>query len=296
MTKIDFHADDYALSENSDNDILTLCKQGKLDSISVIPNLAIFDKAAKKFLAAKKSFPKEVKACVHLNVMEGRCLADKDDLPDLVDKDGFFNVSWGNLFFASMNPLKRKKIRSQLKVEILAQIKQTTRAGLCEEKALRVDSHQHPHMIPVFFDALTDALDESGIKPEYIRNSQDPILCYMTAPTLFKTYSLANIIKCLILNHYSRKVRRWQKMNGLKTNLLCGVFFSGRMDSERVKKVLPRFVKKCEKTDSDLEVLFHPGTMLESELTEEFTKPGFNKFHLSEDRSVERKSLESPQL
>ena len=109
MERIDFHADDYALTENSDNDIIALCKKGKLDSISVIPNLQIFDSAAKKFLAAKKGFPKEVKVSVHLNVMEGAALADKNELPDLVDSRGYFDTSWGKLLLASMNPLKQKK-------------------------------------------------------------------------------------------------------------------------------------------------------------------------------------------
>ncbi|MBR5964530.1 MAG: ChbG/HpnK family deacetylase [Treponema sp.] len=292
MTKIDLHADDYALSESSDNDILALCKQGKLDSISVIPNLQIFDAAAQKFLKAKKDFPKEVKVAVHLNVMEGKCLADKSLVPNLVDERGFFNVSWGKLLVFSINPFKRKTVRSQLKAEILAQIKRAAESGLCDTSALRVDSHQHPHMIPVFFDALTDALAQLGTKPEYVRNSQDPILCYMTAPALFKTYSPANIVKCLILNHYSRKVRRWQKKNGLKTNLLCGVFFSGHMDSKRVKKVLPSFEKKCQARGADLEVLFHPGTMLQNELTPEFTKPGFNEFHFSQGRKIEFEALQ----
>lgn len=293
MTKIDFHADDYALSENSDNDILNLCKEGKLDSISVIPNLEIFDSAAQKFLKKKKDFPKEVKVSVHLNVMEGKCLSDRRLLPDLVDTNGFFNVSWGKLFMFSMNPFKRKSIHRQLKTEILAQIKKAVDSGLCDAKALRVDSHQHPHMIPVFFDATSDALLESGFKTEYVRNSQDPISLYLPFISLYKSYSIANIVKCLILNHYSRKIKRWQKKNGIKTNLLCGVFFSGHMGLERVKKVLPGFEKKCQKSGADLEVLFHPGSMLPSELTPEFTKPGFNEFHFSDGRKIEFDAAES---
>ena len=62
MTKIDFHADDYALTENSDNDIIALCKCGALDSVSVIPNLKIFDDAAQKISQSKKSFSKNRKS------------------------------------------------------------------------------------------------------------------------------------------------------------------------------------------------------------------------------------------
>ena len=291
MTKIDFHADDYALTENSDNDIIALCKSGALDSVSVITNLKIFDAAAKKFLEAKKGFPKEVKVSVHLNVMEGAALADKNALPDLVDSRGYFDTSWGKLLLASMNPLKRKRIREQLKTEIKAQIKRAIDSGLCDAAALRLDSHQHPHMIPVFFDAMADALEELQIKPEYVRNSFDPILCYLFVPALWKHFSPANIVKCLILNHYARRAERWQKKKGLEPNLLCGVFFSGFMGAERVKKALPNFEKKRQRRGADLEVLFHPGTALQTELTDEFTKPGFNEFHLSAGRKMEYDAL-----
>ena len=293
MTKIDFHADDYALTENSDNDIIELCKRGTLDSVSVIPNLKIFDAAAQKFLAAKKDFPKNVKVAVHLNIMEGASLADKNALPDLVDSRGYFDTSWGKLLLASINPLKRKRIRAQLKTEIAAQITRAIDSGLCNAAALRVDSHQHPHMIPIFFDAMADALAELKIKPEYVRNSCDPIFCYLFAPVLWKHFSLANIIKCLILNNYSRRAARWQKKNGLAPNLLCGVFFSGFMGAERVQKALPNFEKKCKRRGAGLEVLFHPGTALPDELTDEFTKPGFNEFHLSAGRKTEYDALKA---
>ncbi|MBQ6029110.1 MAG: hypothetical protein IJL24_06240 [Treponema sp.] len=147
-------------------------------------------------------------------------------------------------------------------------------------------------MIPVFFDALSDALAELRITPEYVRNSRDPISCYLFVPALWKYFSPANIVKCLILNHFARRVERWQKKNGLGQNLLCGVFFSGFMGAERVQKALPNFTKKCQRRGATLELLFHPGTVISAELTDEFTKPGFNEFHLSPGRKMERDALE----
>ena len=62
------------------------------------------------------------------------------------------------------------------------------------------------------------------------------------------------------------------------------------MDS-RLKKVLPKFIKKAERHNRNIELLFHPGTMLKSELTSEFKKEGFNEFHLSENRKIEYNTL-----
>ena len=182
----------------------------------------------------------------------------------------------------------RKKIKIQLKTEILAQIKKCIAANVIDKNEIRIDSHQHPHMIPVVFDALKEAvleLENDGCKIEYIRNTQDPILLYGG-----KDIFSMNTIKCLILNFYSQKVKKYLVSKKLPVNYLCGVYFSGKMDS-RLKKVLPNFIKKADKQDWNIELLFHPGTMLRSELTSEFKKEGFNEFHLSENRKIEYNTL-----
>ena len=59
------------------------------------------------------------------------------------------------------------------------------------------------------------------------------------------------------------------------------------MDSERLEKVLPYYCKKPLAQGRKIEILFHPGSVLESEITEEFVKPDFNDFHLSQGRKIE---------
>ena len=110
---VDIHADDFALSENSDKDILQLCKEGKLDSISIIPNLECFETAVAKFLSVQEESDKKILVSVHLNFMEGKCCAEKSLLPDLIDSEGFFTASWGKLFIWNYIPFMRKKIKIQ---------------------------------------------------------------------------------------------------------------------------------------------------------------------------------------
>lgn len=281
---VDIHADDFALSEKSDRDILQLCAEGKLDSISIIPNLECFETAVAKFLSVQEESDKKILVSVHLNFMEGKCCAEKSLLPDLIDSEGFFTASWGKLFIWNYIPFIRKKIKIQLKTEILAQIKKCIAANVIDKNAIRIDSHQHPHMIPVVFEALKETvleLENDGCKIEYIRNTQDPILLYGG-----KDIFSMNTIKCLILNFYSQKVKKYLVSKKLPVNYLCGVYFSGKMDT-RLKKILPKFIKKAETQERNIELLFHPGTMLRSELTSEFKKEGFNEFHLSENRKTE---------
>jgi len=283
----DFHADDYAVSVKSSEDIRVLSEEGCLDSISVLPNMSAFDK-----VQSPASWC--VKCSVHLNFMEGHCCSHKEGLPDLVDENGFFKTSWLKLMAASYNPLKRNAVRKQLAEEIIAQIEKCIEAKVIKPQAVRIDSHQHTHMIPVVADALFDSVEKLsafGIRVEFIRNTEDPVLLYLRSCGALKNVRLANILKCLILNFYSISFKRKLKDAGLPISYLCGVFYSGQMDAERLRIMLPVYERFAEKKNRRVEVLFHPGSVKRCEITEEFVKHGFVEFHLSPDRHIEYESI-----
>lgn len=284
---LDIHADDFALSPKSDADIIELCRLGKLNSISVIPNLTVFNHSVENFTIAKKELSSNIKVSVHLNVMEGKCsYSNPSELPHLVNQEGYFNTSWGKLFIQNFIPFVRNKIKKEITKEIIAQIDVCIKAGIVDPKAIRIDSHQHPHMIPLFYEAIFDAIDQKEYKVEYIRNTIDPISFYKNN----KTDSIANIIKCILLNHFSKKLSRKLKQRNLPDSYLFGVYFSGKMD-ERIIKTIPVFLKKAEKNHRIVELLFHPGLMTKEELNDDFTKVGFNEFHLSPNRHIEYETV-----
>ena len=114
---VSFHADDFALAVSSSSDMLELCRQGKVDAISVIPNISCFDECMQLYAAACPSFPRAVTLSVHLNVMEGRPVSSPESLRDLVDAQGLFKVSWLSLLRDSFLPWKRGRIRRELAAE-----------------------------------------------------------------------------------------------------------------------------------------------------------------------------------
>lgn len=289
-TVFDFHADDYAVSISASQDIIKLAGNGIINSISILPNMSAFDQAASML----EGLSPQVKKSVHLNFMEGRSCLPKGTVPDLVDNDSCFKVSWGSLLLASFNPIKRGRIKRQLADEIVAQVEKCIAAGLVEPGALRLDSHQHTHMIPLVRDALFDAIERierQGRKVVFVRNTQDPLSIYFGTKGGLKEFSFANMLKCLILNWFSIALRRRLKERNLPIGYLCGVFYSGHMDDERLKKVLPAFEKLAIKKKCKVEVLFHPGSVKKEEITPEFNKPGFVNFHLSKNRHIEFNSI-----
>ena len=292
---IDFHADDFGVSKHSCDDIFCLIKKHYIDSLSILPNMSSFSYATDLLNSLERKDIDNLNITVHLNFMEGHCCSSLEQIPALVDKKGLFKISWGKLFIYNYLPFIRNKIKKQLTLEIISQTQKVIDSGILQGKELRFDGHQHTHMIPVVFEALLNAVkyfEQKDFKTEYIRNTQDPLKPYFKEKTIKKSYNKINLIKCLILNFYSIKIRKALIKIQLPVNYLCGVFFSGFMDYERLIKVLLQYQQLAQMHSQKIELLFHPGTVLAEEITEEFVKPGFNIFHLSEGRKIEYTAIE----
>ena len=199
MTKIDIHADDYCLSPHTSEEIVDCIRAGKLDSISVVTNMSCYEQYARKFLQERNSFKRVPKLSIHLNFMEGHCIAKEEDVQELVDKNGYFSISWGNLFIWNYSPKKYIEIKRQLKAEIKAQTDRFIEI-FGDSQALRFDSHQHTHMIPICYWALLEVIVEQCYKTEYIRITKEPISPYLKNFSLWKTYKPINWIKNFVLN------------------------------------------------------------------------------------------------
>ena len=199
--KIDIHADDYALTENTSKDMLACMKAGKLHSISIVPNTSCFEKCMEMLYNEIPDMPFLPLLSVHLDFVEGRSLAGKGETPLLVrDGSDLTALSWGGLFKLSYLPWKRAEAKRQLKLEIKAQIERVQEVVKrcmeiaqknnipCGQKGLRIDSHQHAHMIPVVWEAVTEVVAEEGYSLEYIRNSKEVLGAFVSELSLWSSY------------------------------------------------------------------------------------------------------------
>lgn len=287
--KIEIHADDFGESMHASEDILDCLKAGKLDSISILANMSCFEACVERYREEEKNFPKKPKISIHLNFMEGSCLADPKRLPDLVDAEGHFCISWGKLFLQSFLPGKRR-LQEQLQNEMELQIR-AVRKAFPEFERLRFDSHQHTHMIPVVASALFEVIKKNNLEVEYIRDSREPLLPFLKEISLYSTYRPVNFVKNMILNFCSWiAAGKFRKM-GIEPMYLWGLIMSGHMDKARVAKLMPRLKKSAEKRGRILEILFHPGQVLETEITREFSQKEAIEFHVSKDRQVEKQAV-----
>ena len=184
-----FCADDYGISDNISLHIQECVEKGVLDKVSVFPNFNTID-------LSKISKNGNIRVSLHLNLVEGKCMADAKEIDLIADANGNFKYTFGGLF--KLNLLNRKKFETQVYNEIKAQVK-FWKSILPEHISFCVDSHQHTHMIPAVFRALTKVLNDEKIVLNYLRIPAEPITPYLKTPSLYLTYNPVNIIKQWLL-------------------------------------------------------------------------------------------------
>lgn len=304
MYRLDIHADDYALTPHTSQDMLECMRAGKLHSISIVPNMTCFEECMELLHEAIPALPFLPVMSVHMDFVEGKCLAGAKEVP-LLAKEGSdcIGLSWGGLFLLSYMPGKRKAAKEQLKKEIRAQIAKVQNEIdycielarkhniPCAQKGLRIDSHQHAHMIPVVWEAMTEVIEEEKYEVEYIRNSKEVLGAFVSEVSLWPTYRPINFVKNRLLSLYSHKADRYAKAHAREPMYLWGLIMSGHMDYNRIEKLFPKVSAKAKKDGRVLEILFHPGITLPEEVTAEIGEEAAKTFYLLPDRHVEKEAV-----
>lgn len=277
MFKIDYHADDYAVSLNASKRILELVEAGKLDSISIIPNMSCYRECMDYLNEKWDSLPQKPLVSIHIDLVDGLSLS------------GEYRAStWGKLFLRSYIPgIKRRTLKEKLVAEIKEQIKCVTE-DLPKGVGLRLDSHMHTHMIPIVFDAMFEAVDELGMGSEidFVRISKEPLAMFLNTEGIKGTFPLVNVVKNVILNILSGRCIRKLEKRSISYGYLWGLVMSGKMDKKRIDILAPKMIDYMKNLDMYLEVLCHPGIVLPEEDLKEYGVDDRN-FLFSKNRDIE---------
>ena len=151
--QIIYHADDYAACREVSEHILECYRNGALCSLSVLPN----GNALEESMELLAPVQDQIKVSIHFNLAEGHCVAEPSQVPLLVDERGMFHISFFKVLLWSFTG-KRKELRREIELEMSAQLARM----LPYVKSVRVDSHQHYHMIPIVLKSILKAVEQSG--------------------------------------------------------------------------------------------------------------------------------------
>ena len=255
-TRVIMHADDYGACAEVSAHILDCIRVGKLYSLSILPNSPYLFES----LRLLKKEGGNIHYSIHFNIAEGPALSLKKAAL-LTDEKGMFNISFFKVLLCSLTP-KRKALKSALKAELSAQLKvfldALESAGI-EYDRLRIDSHQHYHMIPLVLETILETARESGREIEFIRIPSESLIPYLRHPKVLFSCRFINLVKNLVLSVLSVADRKMLLPFRGKTAVFTGIMMSGHMDKKRVTGLLPDFCRIAGKRGLPLEILSHPG-------------------------------------
>jgi hypothetical protein len=274
-------ADDYGLDEISSMHIQECIDRGALHRVSVFPNLEKVD-------LARICKYRKVQLSLHLNLVEGTCMAHAGELDLLADENGYLKYSFIGLLKNSL--LHRKRFENQVYKEIRAQVL-FWKGILPEGMPFCIDSHQHTHMIPAVFHMLLRVLRDEGIVVHHMRIPVEPLLPFIKSPSLYHTYKPVNIVKQWLLKFLWMINQIHFNQDEIPSSCFFGILFSGMMDQKRVSKLLPNYIKIAQKSQKDVEVLFHPGYHDSDQSRWTTENVAFEHFYLSENRKTEFDSV-----
>ncbi len=288
------HADDFGLTESINNAIVSLSKEQKLHSASILVNGTSVKQAISEW---EKN--KTIKLCLHLCLSEGMSISNSSKVNLLVDKHGRLKLSFINLLFLSFlsrNSTKKRLFKQQLKNEIIAQIK--LYKELTGLESIYIDGHQHIHLIPIVLDILIELRDEYNI--DWIRNTCEAIPPSLPINYWIEFFLENSITKWAVLQLLSAIAVKRIKHYKILTNCgFAGILFTGKMASPRLEISyidLQRNIKKGGMTPPIL--LIHPSLNI-SQDRQSLDSAGFKyskDFHSSRWREKEFDSIKNLKL
>ena len=235
--KFILNADDFGMSKAFNRAVLDGYHNGFLTSASLCANGKAFNAAVNEIIPECPNLG----IGVHLNIIEGRSLTKA---PMLTNKRGKFNKGFFSILMKSNDATFLNQVEFEFRTQIETVMNYT--------KVDHIDSHVHTHAIPNIFKIAAKLAKEYNIP--YIRTQHEEMYF---VPSFRKHCNLKyppNILKILLLNHFTQINKKVVSQYGLKTNdYLLGVGYTGLMDDMTVEYGLKALEDECI-----AEALIHP--------------------------------------
>jgi hopanoid biosynthesis associated protein HpnK len=263
------NADDFGLSPGINAGIIEGHKKGVVTSASIMVNSPAFEEAVKLAHAHEG-----LGIGVHLNVLRGKAILPRAEVPSLVDAAGRFLRSPISLCCGILG--KRVDL-DHLSGEFSAQIQRAFEAGL---HPTHLNSEKHVHMYPPIFARVVKLAEKYGIKA--VRWTGQ----YPRARTLMRWNRRS--YKDLLVSLCAKVCRKHLEDSAVMSNdYFYGLMETGSLTAEVFKGILPR-VK-----DGVTEIMCHPG-YVGQDLQEAFQTMGTSSLVTS--RELELQTLTDPTL
>jgi Uncharacterized protein conserved in bacteria len=226
MKKIYFHADDYGRSIEISKNIFKCLIKGHLNSVSIMVSYlpATYHYKLKKL--------KKINKRLHLNLTE---------LPTRDQSNFIYNLSFLRLIFLGNREKKiiYKEIEKQIKKYI----------NLYNPKIIKLDGHEHVHMIPWIFKYILKIKTKYNIQEIRIPNE---IIYFPRIKDLLSPRYFRNLAACLIIKLFNF----FLNTSKYRKSYFFGIIYSGLQTENTIRNSVNNLINK---DDKNIEILIHPG-------------------------------------
>lgn len=248
MKRVIVTADDFGISPAVNEAVERAHRQGILGAAS----LMVAGAAAADAVQRARAMP-TLRVGLHLVLVEGRAVLPHAAIPDLVDRDGWFDANqWGRGFAYFFRPA----VRRQLAAEIAAQFAAYAATGLPLDHA---DAHKHMHLHPTVARLMIAIGRRHGLRA--IRVPAEP-------PSVLAACGSAPDLGARALYRWSR-VLRWQARRAdlAVADQVFGIAWSGAVNAMHLRQLaahLPGGVSElylhpsCAQPEAELAALLDP--------------------------------------
>ncbi len=248
MLKLIVNADDFGLSEKTNEGIRQAHTQGILTSASLMANGHAFQHAV---TICRESPTLDVG--VHLTLIEERPLLEPRLVPSLVDEKGFF-PRHATVF--TRQYFQDKFSLPEIRAELEAQIQKIVETGI---HLTHLDSHQHIHMLPKVLKIAVELAKKHRIP--FVRFPREKIAVYMAK----RRGAISRVIQLLVLRSFCHARARAAVAH---TDHFAGFFYGGKIDRANLREIIEHLPDR-----GTCELMCHPG---QADPTSRYTHWGYH--------------------
>lgn len=242
-------ADDFGLTQQVNADILETVDAGAVSQVSVLANGLAFDEA----MDAVRVRP-NLLCGVHVNLTEGKAVANPAQIPLLVDGKGVFRHTPGSLLLRIMCalPHMRRRFVEQLGIEIRAQVEKI--ADALGRPIDAIDGHQHVQMVPWVYCIVQNIAQEKGVAR--VRVSREPFFFDVRTAFLLGTLRGVRYGALWVLGRYNT----WRYGYVGEPRWCIGILCSGEVTAHYAQGGV------SFDPQGQYEIAVHPGTATAAEI------------------------------
>lgn len=245
LRRLIVNADDFGLSSGVNRAVEVAWQNGILTQASLMPGGDAFDEA----VVIAKANP-ELQVGLHLTLVQGRAVLSPEQIPGLVDADGFFS---NNPVAVGMRLFFDRSLRSQLFAEIEAQILKIKATGL---PLSHIDGHLNIQMHPTVFELLTELMPRHGIYSFRItRENLRKNLAHDRKRIIGK--SMERVVFGMLSDHAEPQLHN---LGIISAEEVKGLLNSGRMTESYLLSIMDHICPGVT------EAYFHPGCLPDPEI------------------------------